>query len=37
MVKSDLLKVCSIACYTFFPSFGHLVNATPIKIFPLLL
>ena len=36
-MKSALFKVCSIACYTFFPSFGQFVNTTPVKIFPLLL
>ena len=34
MIKSDLFKVCSIACCTFFPSFGQFVNTTPVKIFP---
>ena len=34
MIKSDLFKVCSVACYTFFSSFGKFVNTTPLKIFP---
>ena len=34
MIKRDLFKVCSIASYTFFPSFGQFVDTTPIKIFP---
>jgi len=33
MIKRDLFKVCSIASYTFFPSFGQFVNTTPVKIF----
>ena len=35
MIKSVLFKVCSIACYTFFPSFGQFLNTTPLKIFSL--
>ena len=31
MIKSALFKVCSIACYTFFPTFGQIVNTTPVK------
>ena len=34
MIKRDLFKVCSIANYTFFPSFGQFVDTTSIKIFP---
>jgi len=34
MIKRDLFKVCSIASYTFFPSFGQFVNTTSVKIFP---
>ena len=34
MIKRDLFKVCSIASYTFFPSFGQFVDTTPVKIFP---
>ena len=34
IIKSDLFKVCSIFCYTFFPSFGQFVNTTKVKIFP---
>jgi len=34
MIKRDLFKVCSIASYTFFPSFGQFMDTTPIKIFP---
>jgi len=34
MIKRDLFKVCFIASYTFFPSFGQFVNTTPVKIFP---
>ena len=33
MIKRDLFKVCSIANYTFFPSFGQFVDTTPVKIF----
>ena len=33
MIKSTLFKVCSIACYTFFPSFGEFMNTTPVKSF----
>jgi len=28
MIKRDLFKVCSIASYTFFPSFGQFVDTT---------
>ena len=35
MMKNALFKVCSIACYTFFSSFGQLVNTTPVKNFPI--
>jgi len=34
MIKRDLFKVCSIASYTFFPSFGQFVDTTLVKIFP---
>ena len=34
MIKRNLFKVCSIASYTFFPSFGQFVDTTPVKIFP---
>jgi len=34
MIKRDLFKICSIASYTFFPSFGQFVDTTPVKIFP---
>ena len=34
MIKSALFKLCSIACYTFFPSFGQFVNTKPVKTFP---
>ena len=33
MIKKALFKVYSIASYTFFPSFGQLVDTTPVKIF----
>ena len=29
IIKSAIFKICSIACYTFFASFGHFVNTTP--------
>ena len=29
-----LFKVCSIGCYTFFPSFGQFENTTPVRSFP---
>ena len=32
MVKSILFKVCSIACYSFSPSFEQFVNTTTVKI-----
>ena len=32
-IKRDLFKVCSIASYIFFPSFGQFVDTTPVKIF----
>ena len=35
--KNALFKVCSIACYTLFPSFGQFVITTPVVIFSLLL
>ena len=35
MIKRALFKVCSIASYTFFPSFGQFVDTTSVKIFPL--
>jgi len=34
MIKRDLFKVCSIASYTFFPSFRQFMDTTPVKIFP---
>ena len=34
MIKRDLFKVCFIASYTFFPSFGQFVDTMPVKIFP---
>ena len=34
MIKRNLFKVCSIASYTFFPSFEQFVDTTPVKIFP---
>jgi len=34
MIKRDLFKVCFIASYIFFPSFGQFVDITPVKIFP---
>ena len=33
-MKSVLFKECSIACYTFPPSFGQFVNTALVKIFP---
>ena len=35
MIKSALFEVCSIACYTFFPSYGQFMNTTPVKSSPL--
>jgi len=34
MIERDLFKVCSIASYIFFPSFGQFVDTTSVKIFP---
>ena len=33
MIKSTLVKVCFITCYTFSPSFRQFINTTPVKIF----
>ena len=35
MIKRALFKVCSIASYTFFPSFGQFVDTMPVNIFSL--
>ena len=35
MIKSALFKVCSIAYYIFFPSFGGFMNTTPVKLYAL--
>ena len=32
MINNALFKVCSIACYIFFPSFGQFVNTMSVTI-----